>query len=277
MRFIKKKRVILLIVVICLILVRHLNNKNQAFYEPDYKKADISEIIRGDNISDDEYMHIYKQTGVSPHAAKKLIENGEFTLLENLNKLYFEKPELSLDYIAYPFTAEEINTTQITPIVELKKGDILITFNTHTLDWRHGHCGIVVDAQNGILLEHMSVGETSCLTDAEDWGFYPGFLVLRHNNEKVAAKAADFAYNNLLDIDYNIFAGLINKDKSKNSVIDSSHCSHIIWQAYKAVGTDLDYNGGKIVTPRDISLSESLEVVQIYGIDPKDYTERIMK
>ncbi len=267
----------LLLVIIVLILARHLNNKNQVFYEPEYKRADISEIIRSESISGDDYMLIYKQTGVSPYAAKELIEKGEFNLLERLNKLYFEKPEVELNYIAYPFTAEEVNTTQTTPIVDLKNGDVLITFNTHTLDWRHGHCGLVVDAEKGILLEHMSVGETSCLTDAKDWGSYPAFLVLRHNNEEMATKAADFAYENLLDIDYNIFAGLINKDKSKNSVVDSSHCSHIIWQAYKAVGVDLDYNGGQIVTPMDISLSDSLEVVQIYGIDPKDYAERIMK
>lgn len=277
MRFIKKKRVVLLLVILCLILARHINNKNQVFYEPEYKRADISETIRCENISDDEYLFIYKQTGVSPYAAREFIKKEEFSVLERLNKLYFEKPEAKLDYIFYPFTAVEINSAQTTPIVDLKNGDILITFNTHTLDWRHGHCGLVVDAEKGILLEHMSVGETSCLTDARDWGSYPAFLVLRHRNEAIAAKAADFAYKNLVDVNYNIFAGLINKDKSKSSTIDSSHCSHIVWQAYKALDVDLDYNGGGIVTPREISLSDVLEVVQIYGIDPKDYADRIMK
>lgn len=263
-------------VVIILVLARHSNNKKQMFYQPEYKRADISELIRSENISDNEYMQIFRQTGVSPSAAKKLIEKENFDLIEMLNEIYFKEPLAEPDYIFYPFTAEEINTTQKTPIADLKKGDILITFNTHTLDWRHGHCGMVVD-NGSILLEHMSVGETSCLTDADDWGVYPGFLVLRYKNEQTATKAADFAYENLVDIGYNVFAGLVNKDKSKSSVIDSSHCSHIIWQAYKAVGVDLDYNGGRIVTPKDISMSEHLEVVQIYGIDPKDYYDRIMK
>ncbi len=257
--------------------LRHFYNKTKAFYEVPYEKIDISEIVRKENISDDDYMMIFRQTGVSPYAIREIIQEQNFPLLERLNDLYFEKPKIESNYIAYPITAEEINKTRKTPLVNLKDGDILVSFNTHTFDWRHGHCGIVIDAKNDILLEHMSLGSTSCLTKISDWGRYPGFLVLRYDDESIASRASLYAKENLLNVNYNIFAGLIKKDKSDEIPIDGSHCSHIVWQAYKTLGIDLDSNNGMIVTPKDISMSDSLKVVQIYGIDPEKYFKRLKK
>lgn len=257
--------------------LRHFYGKTKAFYEVPYEKTDISDIIRKESLSDDDYIEIFWQTGVSPYAIKELVKEQNFSLIERLNDLYFEKPKIESTYIAYPITAEEINKTRKTPIVNLKDGDILVSFNTHTFDWRHGHCGIVIDAENDVLLEHMSLGNTSCLTKISDWGRYPGFLVLRYEDEDVASKASLYAKENLLDINYNIFAGLLKKDKSSESPIEGSHCSHIVWQAYKALGIDLDSTGGMIVTPKDISMSDSLKVVQIYGIDPNKYFKRLKK
>lgn len=279
MMSISKKRKLIL-VCICFVIVifaRHIYNKSKIFYHADYSRIDISDIIRSGDITDEKYMLIFEQTGISPVATKELIEKGKFSLLETLNKLYFNMPETKVTYIAYPITIEENNKTQRTPFVNLKKGDILISFNTHTFDWRHGHCAMVLDAEKDILLEHISVGNTSCTTNTASWGRYPGFLVLRHSDENVGVAAAEYANNKLVGVKYNIFAGMLKKDKSVDEVVDASHCSHIIWQAYKAVGVDLDYNGGRIVTPRDISKSDILKVVQIYGINPRDYVSRIMK
>lgn len=279
MKFLKSKKGIALIIIglIMVILVaRHVNCVQNAFYTPDYDKKDISGLIRSDKLTQNDYMLIYEQTGVSPVVAKELIKDGDYETLEKLNELYFQEPEIKKNYIAYPVTAEERNETQRTPFVNLKKGDVLVSFNTHTLDWRHGHCGLVLDDGN-ILLEHTSIGNTSCVTSAKNWGKYPGFVVLRYKDSAVAEKAAEYAKEHLVDIEYSIFAGIIKKDKSDEEIPESSHCSHIVWQAYKAVGVDIDKNGGPVVTPRDVSMSDELSVVQIYGINPRKYTPRILK
>lgn len=279
MQALKRKRWTVLVLLLCFMIIYlyHYSNTLQEFYIVPYEKQDISRLIRNEKISDEEFSTIFRQTGVSPKAAKELIKSKDFQKLDKLNDLYFEKPDIKREYILFPITAEEKNSLQKTPLVNLKKGDILVTFNTHTLDWRHGHCGIVLDEKEDVLLEHMSVGVTSCKTSAKDWGEYPGFIVLRYPEKKTAAKAAEYAEKHLLNIKYNIFAGVLKKDKSDEAVPTSSHCSHIVWQAYKTAGIDIDENGGFVVTPKDIAMSDKLEIVQIYGINPAHYEDRIFK
>lgn len=279
MKFLRTKKAFAVILFLCFTLLyfRHLNSEKQAFYQVSYQKQDIGAILDKETLTESDYQLIFEQTGVSPEGAKELIENERTDVLITLNDLYFEKPETKTEFIAYPVTAGERNAEQITPIVDLKNGDILVTFNTHTLDWRHGHCGMVLDADRGILLEHMSIGNTSCMTYADSWGRFPAFVVLRHPDEKVALKASEYALEHLIGVDYNILAGVIKKDKSDEEIPESSHCSHIVWQAYKAMDVDIDDTGGIFVTPENIAMSDELMVVQIYGMDPEKYKDRIAK
>ena len=251
-------------------------NDNKAFCSLEYKKEDISKLFYKNDISDEDLKLIYRQTGISPLIAKKLIESENYAVLEKLNDLYFKKPLFKKKYIAFLVTVEELNNFQITPVADLEKGDILISFNTHTFLWRHGHSAIVLD-EDGTLLEHLAVGEKSCLTNAKDWGRYPSFIVLRHKDKKIASLAADYAKEKLVGIDYNIMAGILKKDKSDEKFLKSSHCSHLVWQAYKAVGIDIDSNKGVVVTPLDITNSNDLNVVQIYGCNPEKYQNRILQ
>lgn len=274
----KKGKIITVATVLLIVLViRHFYNESLAFHTPSYEKKDISATLNKKNLTDKDFMFIFEQTGVSPGAAKNLIENGEADTLLKLNDLYFEKPDFKKTYIAYPVTVEERNDSQVTPLADIQTGDILVTFNTHTLDWRHGHCGLVLDAEKGLLLEHMAIGQTSCITRLSSWGEYPAFAVLRHPDSKINQKAVKYAQEHLIDIEYNIFAGFFKKDKSDEDKPSSSHCSHIVWQAYKAQGVDIDNNKGIFVTPKNISRSKELKVVQIYGLNPKDYKSRILK
>ena len=279
MKFFKTKKGIIItaaVILLLILLVRHVICTNNAFYKPNYEKKDITSILKKDTLSDDDYMLIYKQTGVSPKTVKELIKDGDLQLLSDIQELFFKKPDFKKNYIAYPITAEERNNGQYTPLVPLKKGDILVTFNTQTLDWRHGHLGLVLNDSGTVLLEHMAIGETSCTTDAFYWGTYPSFMVLRHPDRDVAENAADYARENLVDIPYDIFAGIIKKDKTGEDN-PASHCSHIVWQAYKSQGIDIDANKGPIVTPRDISNSKELQVVQIFGLNTKDFEKRLLK
>ena len=273
----KKTFAIILVLFFTVLYLRHIKNANEVFYQVNYPKEDISEVLSKDSLMEEDYELLFKQTGLSPYVSKKLIKNGNKELFLKMNELYLNTPEIKKDFVAFPVTASERNLHQITPLVDLKKGDILVTFNTHTLDWRHGHCGMVLDEERGVLLEHMSIGNLSCLTYADNWGEYPSFVVLRYPEESVSEKAVEYAKEHLVGIDYNILAGVLKKDKSDEKVPESSHCSHIVWQAHKAAGVDIDPNGGIFVTPLNIAMSDKLQVVQLYGLNPEKYKDRLKK
>lgn len=268
-KILKSRIFLIFLCLFCLLSIRNIVNRGRVFYLPEYEYKKISK--------DSSYEEIFKYTGLSPYAAKELTESGNFNIIEEINTLYFKKSKAQRNYIAFPVTAEEKNTDSQTPLAPLKDGDILVTFNTHTMDWRHGHLAIVVDAENDIILEHMAIGQTSTYGYAPYWGEYASFAVLRLPDSKKAKEAAMYAAENLLDVPYSIFAGVVKKDKSDEKPVSRSHCSHIVWQAYKAVGIDIDSNGGFIVSPRDVAMSDKLEVVQIFGMNPKDYEARLAK
>lgn len=268
----KKIRIFIIIVsIVLLYTILGIYNYSKSYYTPDYPMEDISDIFIKEDITDRDYEKIFLNTGVAQIASKELIDSGNTTLLRFLNSYYFKKPLYKNKYIAFPVTANELNEGIRTPLVPLKKGDVLITFNTHTLLWRHGHSAIVVDDKGEEILEHIAVGHKSRISPSQRWGVYPGFMILRYKDSNVAKKAADYARENLDGIDYNVFAGLIDKDKSKNDVVDSSHCSHIVWQAYKAAGYDIDSDKGSIVTPYDMAMCDDFQLVQIFGINPEKY------
>lgn len=267
-KLIKSKIFLVFISLLILLFIRHKVNEKNAYYFPDYAYEKVS--------TSDGDEKIFKYTGLSPKATRDITEGGKKVTFNRLNKLYFEKPDIEKEYIFFPTTVQESVKASV-PLAPLCDGDILVTFNTHTLDWRHGHLALVVDSEKNIILEHMSIGRTSVLSYAEKWGSYPAFAVLRYPDKIKAKKAAKYAKEKLLDVPYNIFAGIIEKDKSKKDEITSSHCSHIVWQAYKAAGVDLDSNGGRIVTPKDVAKSDKLKLVQIFGLNPKNFNGGLMK
>ncbi len=268
-KLVRSRIFIAAVILLSVLTVRHITNRYRAVYMPDYGFSEVK--------ATDSYDRIFKYTGLSPAAIDKLRETGNFETVLELNKLYFEKNKPKRSYIAFPVTVEEKNSGKRIPLAPLKDGDILVTFNTHTLDWRHGHLAIVTDAENGIILEHLAIGQTSSYGYAPYWGNYPSFAVLRYPDENIAKKAAQYARDNLVDVPYSILAGLVNKDKSDDEKIDSSHCSHIVWQAFRAAGTDLDSNKGQIVTPKDVATSPKLELVQIFGMNSKEFEYKLAK
>ena len=113
---------------------------------------------------------------------------------------------------------------------------------------------------------------------------------------------AAFAQANLLDVPYRLTAGLwgeklpwqakeraaalggeqtaaapadeavlVNPDQKRKdtSLLGGTQCAHLIWSAFAAAGYDIDSDGGWLVTPRDLARSPLLEVVQVYGVDPR--------
>lgn len=274
---VKKRKIISVISIVVLLLSLHIHSMQNYYYNPKYSKIDLTDILNKEILNDKDLDALSKQTGIAPKVINELFENGDKDILADMQDMYFESPDVKRSFVFFPVTAEERNKTQITNMPSIKKGDILVTFNTSTLGWRHGHSALVVDEVSGKIIEHLSVGNTSTISYIESFMTYPAFVVLRYPDEEVANKAADYAVESLVDVDYNIFTGILKKDKSDMEKPDSSHCSHIVWQAYKYAGVDIDENKGSIVLPKDISLSSELQVVQIYGINPQKYKQRMVK
>lgn len=279
MRFFGSKKVIIILILVVILLVRHFynNSDNVLLWTPNIEYQDIDSIIEKEVLTEEDYITIFNQTGISPNSVNEILKNNDISIIKELNTLYFDRQEIEQKYLCFPFTTMEYNVNESTPIVPLKDGDILINFSTSTLDWRHGHSALVIDAENDKTIEHTLVGAQSHMGTISSWGKQPKFVVLRYEDEEIINKVVEFAKENLIGVDYDIFVGIDGKkDKSDEKRKYASNCSHIVWQAFKSQGIDIDSNGGVFVTPNDIALSNKLKVVQIMGIDTTEYIDRLL-
>lgn len=150
---------------------------------------------------------------------------------------------------------------------DLQNGDILLTPCSHTFGWRNGHAAIVIDAEQGLTLESVVLGTPSTVQSVDKWRKYPGVMVLRLKEaaEEERCAIADYAAREMLDVNYGFwgeFAEHIFEEEPQDT-----HCAHLIWTVYRAFGYDIDGDGGIVVTPKDISSSSLLEVVESYNVD----------
>lgn len=202
-------------------------------------------------------------------------------------------PVLTVSEKTTPLTISEYlvdekgNSVKGTNIADIQNGDILITKNSRFLGWRNGHVGIVVDAENGLVLEALMLGTNTKLCSIENWEGYPSFQVLRLKKNKFDSqgyidfkeRVASYAGEYLIDIPYDLLAGVGDRFFPSKTVtvhaagegvedeviIKGTQCAHLVWYAYQQFGIDLDSDGGFFVTPLDIQKSPYLEVIQSYG------------
>ncbi len=175
----------------------------------------------------------------------------------------------------------------------LEPGDILITFDSNIPGWHGGHAALVVDAEKGEILEATCIGSDSVRCSLERWGDYSSFAVLRLQGAGIEERQeiADYAAGRLTGLPYRLTAGIFPRAAEKISKrleplgleslgleslglgtgewgaggdsVAGTHCSHLIWYAYRHFGYDLDSDGGLIVTPGDLYRSPELE--RVYG------------
>lgn len=146
---------------------------------------------------------------------------------------------------------------------DLQPGDLLVTFSTHTLGWRHGHAALVIDRDT--VLEAAMPGTVSGFSSSDSWTSYASLLHLRVQgaSEQQQAAAADFAAAHLSGLPYGFFCGL-GQDKAP-AVPRSLQCAYLPWYAWQSQGTDLDSDGGRLVTVADLAGSPQLDVIQVWG------------
>ncbi len=234
------------------------------YYTPDYERVTLTE--------ESNYETIFLQTGLGRQVSEKLISEGRFDEILKAQELFFEPPKAECTSLLGWFTREDRLSESATPLYDLQPGDILVTLSTHSVGWRHGHAGLVIDKYS--VLESAVLGSNSEIASVSHWNTYSNYAVLRIKNvtPELQLEVTSFAHDKLNGVPYKLTSGLFGeKAPSPDSDSFGLHCSYLVWYAWQHFGFDLDSDGGGLVTTSDILNSNSIEVVQIYGMNPNDF------
>lgn len=266
-------------------------------FVPEYGKEVLSEIIHigadgqiAEGLDGESpYGLLLRQTGLGAASVDALLAQTPDAFIEELEKAQqdFFRP---IDYVCRKITAitgEEKNIDeegrQISgfQILQMKTGDVFLSFSTHSLGWRHGHSALILNGETGRTLEAVVLGKDSEAQGAEKWRKYPTFVQLRLSEEALEIiglsregaenKLASIGKEKLTGIPYGLLTGIPIKYEE---MIQKTQCAHLVWYAFKELGLDIDGDGGWLVTPKDIWESPYFEIVQIYGMDPRAHKEK---
>ena len=277
-----KKILIALLIIITItaaIAVAEEIIEPMGYVRPDYEKTDITDILKKNILSDDDYKELFYQTGLGKIAIDEILKDklsGKQNILK-FQEDFFKKHIILCEEIAIIVSQESIVNEDGKPmygfnLAPYENGYILLTKATHSLGWRHGHAGIVTDAKNQETLEAVLLGTDTMLQDINKWRVYPSFMMLKlkDTSQKTLDEIAEFTKNNMLGIPYGLTVGLSSKKNPEPDNIKSTQCSHVVWYPLIQFGYDTDSDGTWLVTPKDIANSDLFEIVQIYGVDPSD-------
>ncbi|MBQ8765448.1 MAG: hypothetical protein IJZ16_01465 [Clostridia bacterium] len=222
-------------------------------------------------LSTEDYDEIFLQSGLGKPAIDKLISENDVEKIQEYRDYYL----LDKDYYCFrkgifacheritDTSGEEIRHPDF---ADLQNGDIIVTLSIHSLGWRHGHSTIITDAENGVGVQAVMVGEKSNNTQVYSWKKYPLVAVLRpkDTSTEVRNQAALYAEENLKGLYYSLFGGIFS-GRDAEKPLKTTQCAHLVWYSYMVNGIDIAPESGRIITPKDFLKSENLEVVQIYG------------
>ncbi len=231
----------------------------------------VEKIENKEDLTEEDYSIIFSQSGLGRPAVDSLLLDGGTEYINYYRDYYVADK----DYYCYRkgvFACHEVITDstgekiQNPDFFELKNGDIIITLSIHSLGWRHGHATIITDAENGIGVQAVMVGEKSNNSYVWEWSNYPLVAVLRPKNidEDTRNDVAMFAQENLKGLNYSLLGGVFS-GRDAQKVPSGTQCAHLVWYAYKACGIDIAPESGLVITPKDLLESQNLEIVQVYG------------
>ncbi len=239
--------------------------KTFKYWYPNYEKKKIDALLEKESLTEEEYDLLYRQTGLTKLGIDDMrkTEEGRGKILR-IQKAFFTDFKV-IRTLFNPFTyMDEIDG--LTTICDVKDGDILVTATTRVSWWQYGHAAIVIDGENNRLAESIGPGSVSEISHVNVFNFIANFMVLRPKvDENIKKQVANFVKTEMIGLPYSYTAGIFSKKYEEN--IKSSQCAHFVWYAYKKFGIDLDSNGGRLVKPQDIALSNQVELVQAFGYD----------
>lgn len=267
-KILKRIITVLAIMLVLYFLLYFLQNfwaHRQGEFTPDYQRITLKK--------DSDYETIFLQTGLGKDAVDKLLTEEKFdTILEAQNS-FWEAEEIICKPVFGLFSrVDKIKKKHTMPFVDLQAGDILVTLSTHSAGWHHGHAGVVLDEEN--VLECVKWGEESEIVNVNHWKTYSNYVVLRVKNasEEQRKEVAQYAKDNLCGVPYRLTVGILGKKNlDLNGKTFGTNCGHCVWYVWQKFGYNLDSNGGRLVTPQDLLYSEYLEVVQVSGMDPREF------
>ncbi len=236
-----------------------------AHWIPDYAKKDIVPLLHKKERTEEDYEELYAQTGLTKHGIDDLIATGEYDRILRIQECYFADYQVNTKEFM-PFTYSQY-IYGLAELCRLQEGDIILSSSIYLSWFRYGHSALVVDGGAGAVVDAVSIGKNSAVSSTSQFKNYAQFLVLRPKaSEEVRKQAAEYAKEHLVDLPYMITVGVFSPKAPEQ--LKATHCSHLVWYAYKQCGLDIDGTGGLVVTPQDISKSDQLELVQNFGFDP---------
>ena len=236
-------------------------------FHPSWAREDLSFLYGGQALAVEDYSLLFRQTGLGRAGVDQLLSEGETGIARilEIQDDFFSPAQIACSSLNWP-VREELRDSAA-PSVPLLPGDVLLTFSTHTLGWRHGHAGLAVDAGN--TAEAVCIGSASALVGAEHWNRYGTCIHLRLRNapEEAREQIARFALETLDGLPYRLTCGLLGQKDGGGG----AQCAWLVWRALWEAGYDADADGGRLVTVADLAASPLFEVVQIRGIDPESF------
>lgn len=264
----KKKRWLLFAIPIFLLFFYCLQTvwaHRKKEFVPDYLPIELKE--------ESDYETFFLQTGLGVAAVDELLAQNNFEKIREIQTAFFSEDQVECVPVFGWFTmSDRIDKGESASMVDLRAGDIILSLATHSVGWRHGHVGLVLDEER--ILECTTIGKDSAIVKKSQWQTYSSYAILRVKNASAdtCEKVVKYATENLCGIPYHLSAGIIGEKAPEcdNSAF-GMQCAYLVWYAWQHFGYDLDSDGGKLVTANDILRSERLEVVQIYGMDPREF------
>lgn len=233
---------------------------------PPYEKADLSEVLAKKSWDEEDLNFLYHQTGLGKPALSALEKQRE--RIPYFQDALFYQGTLKHELAAFS-TPHDYLENYSAPVAPLENGDVIVTSSCHTFGWRNGHAGLVTNGQTGSVLQSVAPGTESHVESADWFLSSSNFIVLRLKgvSEQERDAIAQKALALLRRIPYSLFVGIFSP-KDAGERVPATNCSHLVWQAYKYFGYDIDSDGGAVCTARDIANCDLFEIVQVYGFDP---------
>jgi uncharacterized protein YycO len=245
-------------------------------------KSDIGALLAKTDLSASDYETLFRQTGLGRPAVDDLREKPDSAdAIIAFQDAFFSDPIIECERTGLAtkydwITDSEGNIICGHGLAPIKTGDVLITFSTHTLGWRHGHAGLVLDAEKGDTLEAVTWGHPTEIRSADQWLTYPTLAVLRLRGatsgelESVVKSGRE----SLVGLPYVLTTGFFSAKNAGVGELSGTQCAHAVWYPFILNGYDIDSNGSPLVTPDDILNSDLFDVVQIFGMDPEKFIRK---
>ena len=231
--------------------------------------TDLCQLVEeGETLSQEQQDLLMEQTGLDRPGLEAVLEdkNGDY-LLECQQAWFAQHATVCVDNGLTSSEELLVDARQPAPY-DLQAGDILVSLNSHTVGYRHGHAALVVEGDRGVTLEAATMGTDSMILSASHWRDYPSFVQLRLKSDRydaqaVGEEAADAALEHLKGVPYDLFCGFFLPSLPVQPP-QSVQCASLVWYAYALVGVDLQLDG-LMASPTTLLNSPELEVVQAFG------------